>query len=96
MFSAPRASNPASSPTATFPASRIKTQPADEDSGSEKAANSPLGSTPGPSKVTNASSSSGGAAGTSPGDQIVGAGQEAFLDSDETAQFEADKRLIYK
>jgi hypothetical protein len=41
-----------------------------------------------------ASGTSGAAA--SPGDQIVGANTQEFLSSDETAQFESDKRLIYK
>lgn len=45
-----------------------------------------------------ASVGGGGASGAavSPGDQIVGANSQEFLSSDETAQFESDKRLIYK
>lgn len=81
----------AAASAASFPAARIKTQPPDfEDSGSER-------SSPKAGNSAAAAGTSGAAAATTDvANQIVGAGQEAYLSSDETAQFEADKRLIYK
>lgn len=80
----------ASSPTSSY-TRQIKSQPPDpEDSGSES------GNSPNVVATLKGASASAASTPAASGNQIVGADGEAYLNSDDTAQFESDKRLVYK
>ena len=72
---------------------RVKQQPDVEDSGSDRS--SPAAG-PSGSRLGSGNNGAAGSAGGSGNEPIGSSTDNSYLSSDETAQFEADKRLIYK